>query len=218
MNQDFMPTPQLFAYLEKCSVKESTAQKQLREQVSHLDLSVMQISPLQGQFLKFLLTILKPKKCLELGTYCGYSALLMAESIADDAHLYTCDIKETVTNIAKQAWLDAGVNHKISLILQPAVKTMMQFIKSEPASFDFIFIDADKTNYTTYYLMAKDLLKSGGTMIIDNIAWEGKVANSKYQDRQTKEIRNCNQLIMRDHSVTSCIVPLGDGMFLIHKN
>jgi predicted O-methyltransferase YrrM len=217
MQADLFPDPKLFAFLEKISVKESDAQTSLRHQVEHLELATMQISPLQGQLLKFLIKFQQPKLCLELGTYCGYSSLTIAEALPTSAHLHTCDVNIRTTQFAKNIWQEAGVANKITLHLQPALKTLLNFSRTHLSTFDFIFIDADKTQYPTYYLLAKDLLRSGGMMIIDNITWQGQIHNNEIQHRQINGIRRCNEIIQHDKDVISCIIPLGDGMFLIQK-
>ncbi len=217
MQADLAGNPQLFAYLESVSVQETEHQKKLRHQVEHLELATMQISPLQAQFLRFLLASNQPKKCLEIGSYCGYSTMVIAEAITKDGHVHTCDKNESTTRYALEAWQDAGIDHKITLHLGLAVKTLIHLMPDHQNTFDFVFIDADKTSYSTYYLLAKDLLKPGGIIILDNIAWSGKVASAQYNDRQTDAIRHCNQLVAKDTDVISCIIPLGDGMFLAHK-
>ena len=171
-----------------------------------------------GWRLVFFISLLKPKRCLEVGTYCGYSAMIIAQSIDADSRLDTCEINNKTAEIALRAWKKANIHKKIRIHMQPAIKTLIQLSKDNLGKYDFIFIDGDKTNYPTYYLLAKDLLRTGGIIIIDNISWNGQIIDEKLNDRQVEGIRQCNKLISRDKQVISCIIPLGDGMFLIQKN
>lgn len=209
-------SPALFAYIDERAVKESTHQKKLRDITSHLELAIMQISPIQGQFIHFLLQLTNAKKCLELGTFTGYSALTIAQAIPEDGHLITCDINDDWTNIAKTSWEEANLSHKITLKLGPAEETLTTLTETDKNSFDFIFIDADKTNYLSYYQSALTLSRPGALIIIDNIFWDGKVVDPDYNDdRQTMAVKELNDYVSQDTRVASTIVPIADGLCLI---
>ncbi len=207
----------LVDYIDHHSIKETPAQIALRKNTTHLEMSIMQISPLQGQFLRLLVSLLNAKNCLEVGTFCGYSALVIAEALPEDGKLITCDINPTWTPYAKKAWEEAGVDHKIDYRLADAVESLKNILKTSKETFDLIFIDADKTNYLQYYDLSFQLLRKGGIMLIDNVFWDGKVADSENQERQTLAIRALNEKIAQDERVMSCIIPIADGFQLLHK-
>jgi predicted O-methyltransferase YrrM len=208
--------PDLLAYVSGLTVKDSIVMKNLREKTSHLELANMQISPIQGQFISFLVSITEAKKCLELGTFTGYSALVIADSLPEDGRLITCDINTDWTEMALSAWQEANLSHKIHLELAPARDTLNNLEKTDSSSFDFIFIDADKTNYMHYYQSAIMLSRPGGLIVIDNIFWDGKVIDPTYaEDKQTSAIMDLNEYISNDTRVISSIVPIADGLCLV---
>jgi predicted O-methyltransferase YrrM len=168
--------------------------------------------------MQFLLQMLQAKKVLELGTFTGYSALAMALALPEDSQLITCDIKTEWTRFAKPFWEKAGVAHRIDLRIAPALNTLQTLLQNqEQETFDFIFIDADKTNYVEYYELALQLIRKTGVIAIDNIFWEGDVINPLDTRAQTREIRKLNLHIKQDQRVIISLLPIADGLFLIRK-
>jgi predicted O-methyltransferase YrrM len=216
-NEFLLDSEPLLEYIANLSVNETLAQRNLRERTAHLELAIMQISPIQAQFLKFILQITKAKNCLEIGTFCGYSSLVIAETIPADGKLITCDINERWTTYAKESWVDANVSNKVTLKLADANQTLGELLSHSADSFDFIFIDADKTNYPDYYDKCFQLCRPGGMIIVDNIFWEGKVLEQNSNCRQTKSIQQLNESIKNDNRVNRSIVPIADGLFLVQK-
>ncbi len=211
-------TPPLYDYLLDVSVTEHETLKALREKTAPLPLSNMQIAPEQGQFMQFLLHTLQAKKVLELGTYTGYSALAMALALPDEGHLITCDKSPEWTDIAKPFWQAADQAHKIELRLGNARDTLENLIENNlSGTFDFIFIDADKTNYSHYYEKALTLLAPNGIIAIDNVLWHGDIVNPQDTRRQTEAIRALNEKIKTDPRVIKSLLPLADGLFLVRK-
>lgn len=211
-------TPDLYQYLCSISVHDTPELQELRELTKTLPGSMMQIAPEQGQFIALLIELIGAKKVLELGTFTGYSALVMAKALPDDGKLITCDICKESTQIAQQFWQKAGVQDKIELKLGEGLSILNQMISEGfSSSFDFIFIDADKSNYINYYHLAKELIRTGGLIAIDNVLWSGEVANSGNQDKRTKLIRQLNELIYHDSEVRMSLVPIGDGLTLVRK-
>ena len=209
-------TKELYAYLLDVSLREHPVLQALREDTQEMPLGLMQIAPEQAQFMQFLIRITHTKTVLELGTFTGYSALAMALALPDDGRLITCDINEDWTDRAKPFWQEAGQDKKIELRLAPALQTLQQLLNEGKAhSFDFIFIDADKTNYLPYYELAMQLVTRTGLILIDNIFWKGKVIEPQETGGQIREIRKLNELLKHDERIHTSLLPIGDGLFLI---
>ena len=148
-------TPALYDYMLDISLDEHPALFALRQETAKMPLAVMQVAPEQAQFMQFLIRLINAQSVLEVGTFTGYSALAMALALPEDGRLITCDINTEWTSIAHPYWHMAKQEHKIDLRIAPALKTMNHLLDEGQAhSFDFIFIDADKTNYLNYYELA----------------------------------------------------------------
>ena len=209
-------TPTLYNYMLDISLQEHPTLKALRDSTAKMPLALMQVSPEQAQFMQFLIRLIRAKKVLELGTFTGYSALAMALALPDDGHLITCDINEEWTKNAPMFWQQANQEKKIELRLGPALETLHKLLTTGHShSFDFIFIDADKTNYLNYYELALQLVKPSGLIAIDNVFWEGKVVDPQEIGAQTREIRKLNAFIKQDSRVYTSLLPISDGLFLI---
>jgi len=198
------------------SLNEHPTLKALRDNTSKMALAHMQVSPEQAQFMQLLLRLINAKHVLELGTFTGYSALAMALALPEDGRVITCDINTEWTTDAPFFWQQAQQEKKIDLRLAPALKTLQTLLDEGLAhTFDFIFIDADKTNYVNYYELALQLLKPTGLIAIDNVLWQGKVIDQQETGGQTREIRKLNARIKQDDRVYASMLPIGDGLFLI---
>jgi len=209
-------TPELYEYMLDKSLREHPALKGLRQETSSMELANMQVAPEQAQFMQFLLRLIGAKNVLELGTFTGYSALAMALALPEDGQLITCDVSEEWTSKAHPYWQEAGQTDKIKLRLGPGVETMYALINDGwTHKFDFIFIDADKTNYLNYYELALKLIHPKGLIGIDNIFWDGNVLNDDDTSPQTREIKKLNELIKNDKRVFISLLPIADGLFLL---
>jgi len=208
----------LYAYLLKNSLRETDVMRRLREETAKLPGSGMQIGPEQGQFMALLVELMGARRCLEVGTFTGYSALAVAQALPEDGRLVACDVNEKTAAVARRYWQEAGVAGKIDLRLAPAGETLDALLAEGAAgSFDFAFIDADKTNYDGYYEQALRLLRKGGLIAVDNVLWGGAVINSSHDDPDTKAIRALNAKIAADQRVSCSLLPLGDGLTLAIK-
>lgn len=208
-------SPALYHYLINHSVRDTPVLKQLREVTNQMNGAVMQISPDQGQFMGLLVKLLGAKSILEVGTFTGYSALVMAQSLPETGRLITCDINIQATNIAKDFWQQAGVADKIELKLDRALNSVKGLLETGGENqFDLMFLDADKDNYDAYYELGLKLVRPGGLILIDNVLWDGKVLDESVQDKQTQSIRALNAKLVKDPRIDLSMVPIGDGLSL----
>lgn len=209
----------LYDYLLSHSLREPDILRQLRNGTAQQPEASMQIAPEQGQLMALLIQLMGAKKVLEVGTFTGYSSLVMALALPENGKIITCEIDEAHSAIAQEYWQKAGMTHKIELRLAPALNTLETLLKTEPAnSFDFVFIDADKVNYDAYYEKALQLIRVGGLIAIDNTLWGGSVANPEAQDTNTVAIRTLNEKLHQDSRITLSLVPIADGLTLALKN
>ena len=209
---------QVYEYLLSVSVREAEVLTKLREETNQHPMSVMQISPDQGQFMGLLVQLLGAKKTLDIGVFTGYSSLVVALALPPDGKVIACDIDEDSTAIACRYWQIAGVRDKIDLRIAPALETLDRLIaEGQAGSFDFAFIDADKRNYPNYYERALELLRPGGVIAIDNVLWSGRVANPEDTDKRTIAIREFNQKLSQDRRIQISMLPLADGLTLAMK-
>ena len=180
------------------------------------NISAMQIAPEQSQFLELLTKLISAKKCLEIGRFTGLSALSLAKGVPEDGKIIAIDNSEEFLPIAKKYWNKAGVEQKIESITGQGIDVLKKFILKNMI-FDLIFIDADKKNYNEYYELSLKILKTNGLLIIDNVLWDGEVANKSIFDETTKCIHLLNEKIKNDNRVDFIILPQADGISLIRK-
>lgn len=208
----------LYDYLLSASLRETDVQAELRATTAEHRQARMQISPEQGQFMALLVQLMGAKKTLDIGVFTGYSALAVALALPDDGRIVACDVNEKDCAIALSYWQKANVAHKIDLRIAPALDTLDALIaNSESGTFDFSFIDADKSNYDTYYEKSLQLIRPGGLIAVDNTLWYGRVADPDVQDKRTQRIRALNEKVRDDKRVTMSLLPVGDGLLLAVK-
>lgn len=200
------------------SLREHPVLHALRQETEKLPSARMQITPEQGQFMALLIELIGARKTLDIGVFTGYSALAVALALPNDGKIIACDIDARPTAIAQKFWNQANVANKIDLRLAPALETLEQLITNgEANSFDFAFIDADKSNYLNYYERALILIRTGGVIMIDNTLWSGDVADPAINDNATTAIRAFNEKLHYDERVSISLLPLGDGVTLARK-
>ncbi len=211
-------TDDLYAYLLENSLRETDVMRRLREETAGMPWSGMQISPDQGQFMALLVQIMGARRCIEIGTFTGYSALAVAQALPPDGKIVACDVNAQTTAVAKRYWQEAGVASRIDLRLAPARETLAALIaEGAENTFDFIFIDADKGNYDSYYESALILLRPCGLIAVDNVLWDGAVIDSICNDEDTEAIRRLNAKITADQRVSCSMLSIGDGLMLACK-
>ena len=206
-------TEKVARYIREHSVREAAVLRELREATKAVPMSGMQIGADQGQFMQLLVQAIGARRCLEIGTYTGYSALAVALALPDDGRLICCDISEEWTAVGKPFWKKAGVEKKIDLRIGPALQTL----KRLQGPFDFVFIDADKPNYLKYYEACLPLVRQNGIIAIDNTLWSGAVADPSQKDADTVALRQFNDALHADQRVGLSMLPLGDGVTLALK-
>lgn len=206
-----------YDYLIAHSVREHSEQTALRKVTREHPRGGMQISPEQGQFMQLLVKLIGARRCIEIGTFTGYSALTVALALPADGRILACDISDEYTSIGKPFWQRAGVAGKIELVLAPAVQTLdARIFAGESGTFDFAFIDADKTGYDAYYERCLRLVRQGGVLAFDNTLWGGSVARPA-DDDDTRALQALNAKLRADERIDVAMLPIGDGLTLARK-
>jgi len=168
---------------------------------------------LQGRLLKMIVQMIRPKRVLELGTFSGYSSLCMAEGLTDDSVIDTIEVDDELEDFIRAAYLESPHGHKIRLHIGPALDILASM---KPHSFDLVFMDADKREYPADYLAVKPLVRPGGWILADNTLWDGHVVETCRHAPQTEGILRFNRLVADDPDVETVILPLRDGLSIIH--
>jgi caffeoyl-CoA O-methyltransferase len=184
-------------------------ERETRENTEHPG---MLTGRMEGAFLRMLVRVLGAKKVVEIGTFTGYSALMMAEGLPPDGELVTCEVSEEYASIARGYFRKSPHGSKIRLALAPALDTLRGI---PGGSVDFVFIDADKELYIRYYEESLRILRSGGVIVADNVLWYGQVLSP--QDEQTRAIVEFNRQVKADGRVEKVMLPVRDGVYLIRK-
>lgn len=194
------------------SPEEEVLAKLNRETHLKVLLPQMLSGHIQGNFLKMMSQMLQPKRVLEIGTFTGYSAICFARGLAQNGLLHTIDINEELEPMVRKYFKEAGVENQIKYHIGNA----LEIIPTLNETFDLVFIDADKINYSNYYDMVFDKVRQGGFIIADNVLWSGKVTQEKH-DKDTAALHAYNQKINNDTRVENYLVPIRDGLMVAHK-
>jgi len=202
-------------YVAAHGARETALQRELRRITQRMPRASMQIGAVQGALLRVLVRATGARRCLEIGTFTGYSALAVALALPRDGRIVCCDVSEEWTAIARRYWKRAGVAAKVDLRIAPALETLAALLKQGKAGkFDFAFIDADKANYANYYERCLKLVRRGGLIAVDNTLWGGSVVDRRDRTVDTRAIRAFNRKLIRDRRVDIALVPVGDGLSL----
>jgi predicted O-methyltransferase YrrM len=207
----------LMQYVLDHGAREHPAQAALREATRQHPHAGMQIGADQGQLMAMLVKLLGAKRTIEIGVFTGYSALTVALALPADGRVLACDVSDEYTRIGKPFWNQAGVAHKIDLVLGPALATLdARLARGEASSYDFSFVDADKSNYDGYYERCLQLVRTGGLIAFDNTLWSGAVARPA-GDADTRALQALNDKLHADERIDCALLTVGDGLTLARK-
>ena len=169
---------------------------------------------LQGRMLKMIVRMIRPQRVLELGTFTGYSALALAEGLEGDATLHTVEINDEMEDFIRAHFDRAPQGRHITLHIGDAMQ-LIEPLSAEFGPWDLVFIDANKRIYPDYYRAVKPHVRHGGFILVDNTLWYGKVETNA-GDAQTQGILRFNDMVASDPDVETVIIPMRDGLTLLH--
>lgn len=208
----------MFGYIQEHSTEPGEALRWVVKQ-THLrtNHSRMLCGSVEGKLLELISKMIRPKRILELGVFTGYSSISLAAGLQDGGKIDSLEVNDELEDLILQAYERAGVSGQIDLHIGDALQTMEQF-RREGRRYDLVFIDANKREYPKYLSAVKELLSPGGWILGDNVLWDGKVYADKISnDAQTQGILEFNRMVDEDPSLENVIIPLRDGINLIHK-
>jgi len=200
-------------YAEDFTSDESTLLQELRRECyAHYDDSSMLSGFFQGRILSMISNMVGPKVVLEIGTYLGYSALCLAEGLADGGKVITLDVQEDTNKVARSFVEKTEYRDRIEFHLSNA----LDIIPTLAETFDLVFIDADKPNYSNYYDLVFDRVRPGGFIIADNVLWSGKVLDAE-KDEDTQALHDFNEMVRADSRVSNVLLPIRDGLMVMRR-
>jgi caffeoyl-CoA O-methyltransferase len=214
--KSFFLSPAVHDYLVRHGTPPDPVLLELARETEKLGpLAVMQVAPEEGAFLTLVARMIGARRAIEVGTFTGYSSICIARGLEAGGKLLCCDVSEEWTALARRYWEKAGVADRIELRLAPAAETLRALPLRE--EWDLAFIDADKEGYPVYYEEILARLRPGGVILVDNVLWTGRVADSAADDAHTRAIRAFNERVARDARVDCVMLPLSDGVTLLRK-
>ncbi|KAM4730164.1 catechol O-methyltransferase domain-containing protein 1-like [Anableps anableps] len=205
-------------YVVNNSLREHPVLTKLRLRTLEDPWNRMMVAAEQAQFMANLIRLINATKAIEVGMYTGYNALSMALAMPENGQVVACEIEDTYVEIAKPFFKEAGVENMINVQHQTALKTLDELIAAgEVGTYDFVFIDADKSNYDRYYEKSLELIRNGGIIAIDNVLWSGKVVNPAPNDTTSQTLDALNKKIYQDQRVELSMLTVGDGLTIAIK-
>ena len=210
----FLPE-ELDKYIVDHSQDEPELLKQLtRETYQKVLQPIMLSGPYQGRVLSMISKLIRPKTILELGTFTGYSTLCLAEGLQSDGIIHTIDINEELEDFQRKYFDKSGYGKQII----QHVGSALEMIPTIDETFDLVFIDADKPNYSNYFHLIIDKVKPGGIILSDNVLWHGKVVETlNPKDTSTKAVIDYNKLLKDDDRLETVLLPIRDGLTISRK-
>jgi O-methyltransferase len=205
-------------YIERLGYHEPAILARLRAETTAMPNAHMQIAPEQGAVLGLLVEIIGARRCLEIGTFTGYSSLAVALAMPADGTLVCCDLSEAYTSVARRYWAEAGLADRVDLRLGPATATLDALLADGAAgTFDLAFVDADKPAYPAYWERCVELVRPGGLIVLDNMLFHGSVVDPSVHTPETVAIRDTNERIAGDPRVRHVLLGIADGMTIVLK-
>ena len=209
---------ELEAYVLQVGTREPDVLVRLREETAGIPQHGMQIAPEEGAFLAMLVELTGARRCIEVGTFTGYSSTAVALALPEDGRVVCCDVSEEWTSMARRYWQEAGVADKVDLRIAPAAETLDGLLEQgDEDSYDFAFVDADKAGYDGYYERLLRLVRPGGLIAFDNTLWGGAVLEDDAEDKDTRALQALNTKLAGDERVSICLLPLADGVTLARR-
>ena len=206
-------TDEFIRYAEDATSQESAVLSELRRHCyDHYEDSAMLSGFFQGRVLSMLSHMIRPNVVLEIGTYLGYSALCLAEGLAEGGKVITLDVQGDTNAVARSFVAKTEFKDRIEFLLGAAT----EMIPNLNETFDLVFIDADKPNYSNYYNLVFDKLRPGGFIIADNVLWSGKVM-AELKDENAQALYDFSQMVLGDERVENVLLPIRDGLMVITK-
>jgi predicted O-methyltransferase YrrM len=208
----------VYDYALRASSREPDVLARLRKATASVAHNEMQIGADQGQLMALLVKLIGARRCIEIGTYTGYSALAVALALPADGLLVACDVSEEWTDVGRPFWREAGVESRIDLRIKPALETLDELLAiGGRGTFDFAFLDADKPNYAAYYEKLLELLRPGGLIAVDNTLALAGEPIFEQQTKNAKALRALNEFIRADERVDQVLLTIGEGLTLVRK-
>ena len=209
---------ELAAYVVDVGTREPGVLARLRAETAALPEHRMQIAPEQGALLALLVELIGARRCLEIGTFTGYSSTAVAMALPEDGRIVCCDVSEAWTSVARRYWDEAGVARKIDLRIAPATETLDGLLADGAEStYDFALVDADKSGYDGYYERLLRLVRPGGLIALDNTLWSGRVLDQDAEDEDTRALQALNRKLSGDDRISLCLLPMADGVTLARR-
>lgn len=206
-------------YLLEASLREPPVLERLREETRQHPRSEMQVAPEQGQFMRFMATLIGARRTLEVGVFTGYSALSVALALPEGGRVVGCDVSPDYTSVAERYFEEAGLRERLDLRLGPATQTLDALLEDEgEGGFDLAFIDADKEQYDAYYERCLRLVRPDGLLLLDNVFRGGRVADPPEEvDESVQATQQLNAKLKDDERIDLTMLPVADGLTLARK-
>jgi predicted O-methyltransferase YrrM len=207
----------VYRYLLEVSSRELPVLARLRAATAPRPEAEMQIGPDQGQLMALLVRLIGARRCIEIGTYTGYSALAVALALPPDGKVVACDVSREFTSVGEPFWREAGMADRIDLRIQPALQTLDELAAEEAGrrGFDFAFIDADKGSYYAYFEKLLTLIRPGGLIAVDNTLGLSRKPVIRLDNANARAIREFNRRVHLDPRVEIAMLPVGEGLTLL---
>jgi predicted O-methyltransferase YrrM len=217
-NRTLLVAQQVYDYALLSSPPEPDVLVRLREATAAIPHSEMQIGPDQGRLMALLVKLIGARRCIEIGTYTGYSALAVALALPADGKLITCDVNTEWTEVGRRFWREAGVEARIDLRVRPALETLDELVDGGAAgTFDFAFLDADKPSYAAYVEKLWVLMRPGGLVAVDNTLAVAGAPIVHGASQSAKALRAFNELVREDERFDFAMLTIGEGLTLLRK-